>query len=304
MKKNVIITGATSFIGLNLISELVNNEYKIIAVIRPNSKKRILLEKYKSLKIIELEMQQYKDLNLYIDNISDSVFINLAWNGTRGIDRDNINIQNNNYKYSIEAIKHVVDNGCKMIINAGSQAEYGEHKSIISENTKCNPSTEYGKNKYRLFLEALNYCNNNSVSFKEARFFSIYGAFDSKNTMIISILNLMLKNEPCILTKCNQIWNFLHVKDAVRAIRFLIEKGGESGAYNIGSSDTRILKRFIEELYSISESKSELMYGELKSNGINLYPDINKLTGLGWRPEISFKEGIIDIIEKIRKGEN
>ena len=56
--KTILITGATSFIGLNLINYLLN-DYKVIAVVRPNSEKISLLPESKNLVVLGLEMKDY-----------------------------------------------------------------------------------------------------------------------------------------------------------------------------------------------------------------------------------------------------
>lgn len=306
MKKNIIITGATSFIGVNLIDELVKHNYNITAIIRPYSINKKRLNTFRGIKIAELEMHEYKNINQYVQDISDSILINLAWNGTRGIERDDEELQKSNYEFSMDIVKAVVDSGCKMIINAGSQAEYGQHIGRISETTKCNPVTKYGIYKLKFFNEASNYCKLNNISFLELRFFSLYGPDDSPNTLILSILESMIKNKRCELTECIQKWNFLHIRDAVKGIINLIENKCDSGAYNFASLDTRCLKSFIEEMYVLSGSKSEIIYGAIeypKTGKVELCPDVTKLINTGWKPEISFKDGISEIIERMRKGE-
>lgn len=303
--RKVILAGATSFIGMNLISELYGRGYDITALIRPNSKNKHKIECFGNIKIVEIEMSEYKHLNEYIDYIRGSIIINLAWEGTRGSERDDHFMQKKNYEDALSAIKNFVDNGCEMIINAGSQAEYGFHEGIIFEDTECRPVTEYGKYKLKLYNESYDYCKKNNIKFVEARFFSLYGPGDSENTMIISILNSMIKNKACKLTECTQIWNFLHIRDAVRGIRTLIENECESGAYNFGSLDTRELKSFIEEMYYLSNSKSKMFYGSIDyTNGVlHLAPNITKLMNTGWKPEIKFEDGIVEMIDIARRGE-
>lgn len=306
MKKNIIITGATSFIGVNLIDELIKHNYNITAIIRTCSSNKNRLSTFNGIKIVALEMHQYKEINKHVKYINDSILINLAWNGTRGIERDDEELQRANYEFSMDIVKAVVDSGCKMVINAGSQAEYGQHIGLISEETDCNPVTEYGIYKLKFFNEASSYCKSNNISFLELRFFSLYGVDDSKNTMILSILDSMIKNKKCELTECIQKWNFLHIRDAVRGIINLIEDKCNSGAYNFGSLDTRSLKSFIEEMYVLSGSKSEIIYGAIeypKTGKLELCPDVTKLINTGWKPEISFKDGVSEIIERMRKGE-
>lgn len=297
--KCILITGATSFIGLNLLNYLLN-DYKIIAVVRPNSQKLENLPVNVNLSVAELNLEEYDKLPLIItENIYG--FIHLAWNGTRGADRENIEMQKLNYKFSISALHSAVKLNANIFMSAGSQAEYGLQNNIITEDTVPKPVTAYGKSKLKFYKYSMEFCKNNNIKFVEPRFFSLYGAGDYKGTLIMSILDKMLKNEPCDLTDCMQKWNFLNIKDAVTGMKLLLEgEQVKSGAYNFASNDTRELKSFLLEMKNITNSKSILNFGAIPHNDSGKYginPDIRKLLNTGWQPKISFEDGIREIIK-------
>lgn len=297
--KTILITGATSFIGLNLLNYLLN-DYKIIAIVRSNSQKLEKLPVNVNLSVVELNLEKYDKLPLIItENIYG--FIHLAWNGTRGADRENIEIQKLNYKYSISALHSAVKLNAKIFMSAGSQAEYGLQNNIITENTVPKPVTAYGKSKLKFYEYGMEFCKNNNIKFVEPRFFSLYGAGDYEGTLIMNMLDKMLKNEPCDLTDCTQKWNFLNIKDAVAGMKILLEcEQVNAGAYNFASKDTRELKSFLLEMQDITNSKSKLNFGAISHNDSGKYginPDITKLLNTGWQPKVSFKDGIREIIK-------
>ena len=301
--KTILITGATSFIGLNLINYLLNN-YKVIAVVRPNSEKISLLPESKNLLVLELEMKDYYRFPSLIKEPIHAI-AHLSWGGTREIDRNNIELQEQNFKYSISALHSAAKLNAKIFMSAGSQAEYGVQNEIISENTVPKPVSAYGKSKLKFYEYGIEFCKNNNVKFVEPRFFSLYGTGDYEGTLIMSMLDKMLKNEPCDLTYCTQKWNFLNIKDAVAGMKILLENEQvESGAYNFASNDTRKLKNFLLEMKDIADSKSKLNFGVLPHNDSGKYginPDITKLLNTGWQPKISFEDGIREIINNKAK---
>jgi len=305
--KKVIITGATSFIGRHLINELTKHDYKIYAIVRQMSQKALKLSELKNVYLINLEMAKYSEIDQYIDTDCDYL-IHFAWEGTRGLDRDNESLQYNNYYYSMELVNAAINLGCKTIISAGSQAEYGICNEVISEYHSCKPTTEYGRYKLKFYEDTYEICEKNNVSFKEPRFFSLYGLDDYEGTMIISTIKKMLNNEICNFTEAKQMWNFLHIDDAIKGIIALIEKECQDGVYNFGSDDTRKLREYIEEIKSLCNSSSELNFGSIPypSTGIvSIQPDNTKLKEeTGWVPQISFNEGINKIISYIRESNN
>lgn len=298
--KKAIITGATSFIGLHLIKKLIEEQWKVYAVVRKESNKVVLLPQNKLIEIIYLNMDEYDQLGSHIPESCD-IYISLAWNGTRGNTRMDTQKQKENYLYSMAALKTAVKIGCKIIINAGSQAEYGSMKTKITENDVCRPNTEYGFWKLKYYEEGMKYCEKHGISFKEARFFSLYGEDDNAQTMVLSILYNMINNYPCKLTKCIQLWDFLYIDDAIDGIWRLINMPCANGAYNFGSGDIRPLKEFVMEMYKISNSKSQLLFGAIpypQTGMVNVCPDISKLqTQTGWNAATDFSQGIHKIIQ-------
>jgi nucleoside-diphosphate-sugar epimerase len=300
--KNVFITGATSFIGINLIEELYG-KYNITAIIRNNSKKKALLSKYKDIEIIELDMQDLNKLSKLTNKKCD-VFYHLAWDGTRGASREDEELQKSNYKNSVKVLKVAKELGVETFVTAGSQAEYGLHNELVTEDTKEKPVTQYGIYKLKLCNYAKDYCKKNNIVFIEPRFFSLYGAGDFENTLVISAIDKMLNNEEINLTACTQIWNYLHIKDAVKAL-VLLQNTKKSGIYNMGSDDTRLLKEFIEEMYTITKSKSKLNIGAVpypSSGPVNVNPSSEKLKKtIKWHAKVKFSEGIKEIIKERSK---
>lgn len=299
--KNLIITGATSFIASNFINEIKADNVHIYAVVRPQTNKR-KFENTDKITIIEAEMKDYGKLDSMINEKCDSLFT-FAWSGTRGADRENGLIQRENFENSLAAVNAGIKLGCSSIFTAGSQAEYGLTKEVIMEDTPCKPVSEYGKWKLQLYHEVNKLCCKKNISFKEPRFFSIYGIDDYKGSMILNVLEKMMKNEPCDFTECTQKWDFLHVKDAVKGLTKLMISDCEDGIYNFGSGISKPLKDYILEMYSITGSTSQLNFGAIpfpEGRVVSIEPNVKKLmNNCKWQPEMTFEDGIKEIIKKL-----
>jgi len=276
--QRVIITGANSFLGREIVSA-AEGKYKIYPIVRIVTKADE----------ISCSMNEYKKLDLLIKEPCDSL-ICLAWNGTRGETRSNPEIQRQNLEYSLDLLEFAKRNGVKNVILAGSQAEYGVCDEEITEETVCKPVTEYGKYKKFFYEKAL----ESGLNVKNARIFSLYGEGDYKGSMIMSVLEKMMKNEDCELTDSLQMWDYLQVKDAAEALVRLLEKG-EIGAYNVASDSPRPLKEYILEMQRITGSKSRLLFGA-KQGTAGIFPNIEKMKKIGWQPKISFEAGIKALI--------
>lgn len=299
--KNIVITGATSFIGLNLLKKLKKNKKnKLHLILRKNSSKKKLLENIENIIIYEVNMEEYKNIDNYLNIIPDCL-VHLAWDGVRRPYRDDKTIQEKNYFNSLDLFDKIVKMGCKKIINIGSQAEYGIKNSKIYETDKKNPNSYYGKYKYKTFFEMDKISNELKIKFYHIRIFSIYGENDYKDTLIQNCLEKLKKNEIVQFTEAKQLWNFLNIEDAVNVLQIFIDNDEiETGEYNLASLDTRALKDYILELKEILKSNSELQFGKiLDNNNVNINPSIEKIMKkTNWKPQISFREGILKMVNK------
>lgn len=303
----ILVTGATSFIGRNLVAELTGNGHDVTAVVRKKSSKAEFLKKNKNISIIEANMDEYYTISNMCNTDIDAV-VHLSWDGTSISDRDNEFIQKENFENSVCLLKEVIKLNCKKFIFIGSQFEYGVCNDEITEETACIPVIWYGREKLHFCRYAMKYCDENKISFIETRIFSVYGYGDNENKLINSLISKMYNNETCNLTLGIQKWDYLYIKDAVCAIRLLLEKKCSDGIYNLGSGDTRTLKSFIEEIKSCLNSKSELNYGAIpypKSGMETFVPNIKKIQHeIGWKAEIPFSQGIQYIIsQKLKNGD-
>ena len=297
----IVIAGATSFIGLELLKALAKeSDTEVLAIARETSPKvKEILSIGNNVALQYLTLEDYDQLGTITGPIDCLIY--LTWNGTRGESRSNHDLQVFNYEQGKKAVCSVMKAGCKKIITAGSQAEYGpwflERKE--TEEDIPHPNTEYGRYKLKFFQDIVQLGSIYNTKVIEPRFFSLYGPRDYEGTMVISILKNMLKNKECNLTKAVQIWDFLYISDAISALMKLIKDDVPEGVYNFGSGESHPLRYYIDTMYQLTGSKSKLNYGAVPypSTGIvNVNPDVTKLKNTGWRPKVSFKNGIANII--------
>lgn len=287
-------------IGQKLCEKLLKRGHSVVAVVRRNSDKGKNLPMSEKIEIVYKDMESYETLSESIQGRLD-VAILLAWNGTRGSQRSDKEVQAMNLQYNMNAVKQVLKLGCTKVMSAGSQAEYGPwyEEEKQTEDICAKPNTEYGKYKLKFYEDASAYCRKNEVTFVEPRFFSLFGPSDYEGTLVMSLLKKMTHNEVCQMTEGKQMWDFLYIDDAIEALFFLIEKDDVEGIYNLGYGEAFPLKDFIQKMYQITNSRSELQYGSVpypSSGMVSINPSVVKLKRLGWYPKVTFEEGIRTIL--------
>ena len=187
-KLKIGITGANSFIGREAIRQFLAKGWECVGYVRSLSGGLGISSE--RLKMKERSPEEYARLTDE-DKKSDCLMA-LAWNGTRGKNRMVVEAQKQSFRMTMDAIRNALDNGCRLIVTAGSQAEYGKYDRKITEEDTLRPNTEYGKYKAEVYYRATELVKEYGARLIEPRYFSLYGCNDAPVTMIESILDDMI----------------------------------------------------------------------------------------------------------------
>lgn len=277
------ITGASSFIGVELCRYLADNGHQVIAMSRKENDQLNDIAKNGNLQVFYADMQNLMERAI---DVKADVFVHLAWAGALLGQRDNPVLQEGNISFSLECVKLSKRMGCQLYVDAGSQAEYGIVPGVITEETLCNPVSAYGRAKLQMYKETSKLTKRIGLKYIHLRILSVYGENDHPNTLIISSLRKLKNNEPIEMRSGDQKWNYVYVKDAARQIAELSIHAGKDKSfiqevYNIASNDTRKLKDFIIAMKEITGSSSELLFGGYNpEKDVNLNPDTQKIASI------------------------
>lgn len=299
--KNAIVTGASGFIGVHLLEELLLHDYHVIVVVRHNSNHldRIIVDK--RVTVIELDMGEIQLLPDYLTEKQYDTFFHLAWEGIRAAYREDQSLQNSNYENAVKAMEAAKQLKCKTFLGIGSQAEYGNCIGDITEETIPKPVSEYGKAKLKAYHVLNKLSAGYDMKFIWARLFSVYGKYDYEGTFIMSTLKKLIKNEDILLSEGRQSWDFIHVEDAVRAIYLLGDVNCTGGIYNIASGYNRPLREFVQDMKQIAQSGSRIEFGSIPygpEGMVSIKPSVDKLkSNLNWSCRVSFEEGILNLLK-------
>ncbi|MEG0988283.1 MAG: NAD(P)-dependent oxidoreductase [Clostridium sp.] len=309
---NIVVTGATSFVGTETVKELLRRGHHVYAVLRTHSAKSDqLLEQGKipsGLTILEEDLGTLDHLTTRIHEVCD-VFLHMGWRGAGSDSRRDRSVQAESVRDAMCAADTAKALGCKRFLFTGSQAEYGIHDAGMTEETDCRPTSPYGEAKLQVRYRAEERCRALDLDYGHIRIFSTYGPGDHPWSLISSCIRTF-EEEGCMeLSDCTQMWNFMEIEDAARGIADLAEYRGKLGdfgcVYNLAGpmEETGPLRGFVEKVHELCGSRGTLRYGVHPANAegtVNLIPDIQKMAEVtGWTPKISFEQGILKILRKL-----
>lgn len=298
--KKIIVTGATSMIGIALIECAVSNNVEVYAIIRPDTKRRDRLPHSDLLHLIECkltELERIKEIPLDCD-----VLYHFAWVYTAKNMRDDALLQEENIKITLDCVKLAQRCGCYKFIGAGSQAEYGRVNGIIDGKTKCQPEVAYGVAKYAAGLLSKKLCEDLDMIHIWGRIFSVYGKYDNPDTMLDYAIKSFLHGNYARFSSGKQRWDYLFEQDAGKIFYLLGVRADESKTYRIANGKARCLRNYIAILAQKMHAENLCIFDESCDSQIGIEADISDLVAdIGYTPDTSFESGIGIMINEYKQ---
>lgn len=306
--ERVIITGPTGAIGTALIEECICRGTEVIAVVRPDSKRKKNIPDHRLVQVVECNLNELERLPERIFSKAD-VFYHMGWDGTFGNSRNNMQGQLLNVQYTLDAVNAAKKLGCKRFVGTGSQAEYGRTECKLDAEVPTFPENGYGIAKLCAGQMSRILCEQEGIEHIWTRILSVYGPHDGSNTMIMSVIRTLLKRECPMMTKGEQQWDYLYAKDAGLALYLLGAKGTSGKIYCLGSGEKRQLREYItiirDQIAQLYHTELQLGLGEkpyADKQVMYLCADITELEkDTGFVPRYSFERGIAETIEWVKE---
>lgn len=291
----IVITGATGYIGSNLLAKLIDKNYDVYVLVRKKSDLSKIdghLDEHKILNILDNRTLLYEKMK----DIKPDIFIHLAGMFISNHSEENINeLLDSNITDSAVILDAICNSGCKNIINTGS---YWQNYN----NEKYNPVNLYAATKEAFEKIIEYYIQNSDCKAITLRLFDTYGKNDKRNK-ILNILNNLNEGQEIDMTKGEQLIYMCHIDDVVKAyietinqVQFL--ENGQHKVYAIRGTLPIKLKDIVNRYVKISNKKLYINWGGREYRK----KEIINPTGYGevlpnWEPSIDLDTGLKDLIE-------
>ena len=286
----ILLTGATGMIGSAIVREALKRDCEVTCLIRANSTRAANIPNDSRVHVVNCDITDYGALEL---GGKYDAFMHLAWEKTSVGGRDDVDCQLKNIQYTLDAVRLAARCGCKVFIGAGSQAEYGVKTEPLTCDMPVNPESGYGIAKFAAGKFAGMLCKQLGIRFNWLRILSVYGPNDGSNTLISYVTRELKAGRSPELTKCEQMWDYLHCDDAARAFFAVAEKGVDGKTYPLGSGHGRPLSEYVEKIRDAINPSIKIEFGKkpyYPHQPMYLVADVSELQAdTGWKARAEFE---------------
>lgn len=288
--KNVLITGATGFVGSHLTKRLVDDGFNV-SIIHLQSTSLPLSEFYKSkVKHFLYDGSSENVLNIFKNSNPECVF-HLASLVLSEHRLQNITpLISSNVLFGCQLLEAMKLIGCNKFINTGS---YWQHYN----NETYNPVNLYAATK-QAFEDLIKYyteaANIRAVTLK---LFDTYGPNDQRGKLLNLLENAGHSGKTIDLTPGEQLINLLYIDDVIDAYLATLKLFNLSDfryeTFGVGNENPIRLREFVEMYKKITGLNIKINWGgkRYRSREI-LIPWTNWNALPEWRPKIDLEMGI------------
>jgi UDP-glucose 4-epimerase len=300
---NVLITGATGFIGSHLLRTVeasgLRGRHRFVLLSSRDLDGWDVIRDCRDGEVYRFLATDFKAAGI---STIDAVIHLGAYTPKKRADADLIdgavaNIANTRYLLAN------LPNRPVRFVFASSLDVYAPSTQPISEETPCIPSSLYGLSK--LFCEKMLRCwadeaAAGSVSLQVLRIGHIYGAGEDAYEKIIPVTlrKLIAGERPVLFSDGRELRSFLHVSDCCRFILSALERSDEPGPINLASDKAMPLREIVALLCDIHRNVTgQLITPDTQGSPLptlDFMFDTQKMQSLLGEDSIALADGLLE----------
>ncbi len=169
-------------------------------------------------------------------------------------------------------------------------------KKILTMDTGLPKHTNlysFTKKQFAEFGEF--YAERYGITFVNILLEMFYGEDEPEGRFLAECCRKMMRGEPLFLTEGTQKRDIIHIDDVCNAIKLILEASLEGyRSIPVGSGEAVPIRTIIEYMHEVTGSDSALHFGAVpaRADEPDCVADMEILTGMGFQPEYSWKQGI------------
>jgi nucleoside-diphosphate-sugar epimerase len=265
-KKTLLITGATGFIGSNLINEMSESEYEIIGVKR-NCESTPRLAITRKVRWVTSPLEEISSDVL----CSADVIVHLA-SHTANHPYDTLyNCIDQNVVRHLKFIENAFKAGVNRFVLAGSCFEYGtsgEKYDYIPVNAPLEPKGSYPVSKAMFFFAVKEFFMGKQANVSYQRIFQVYGEGEAETRFWPTLRSKAFSGEDMLMTKGEQLRDFINVTEVASKLKSKVQTmlGSEKCCFdieNLASGNPQSLKEFAQYWWKEWSAKGQIKFGAI-----------------------------------------
>ncbi len=306
MGKRILITGATGFIGANLVHHFFEKG-EVAIFTRKTSNKWRIKDVLPRVSEYSVDLTDKKKLEDVISKLKPEIVFHTATYGGFPFQNNSNKIFETNFIGTFNLVNACVKIGFDVFVNTGSSSEYGIKDNPMKESDLLEPINFYGVAKASATLFCQMIAKKENLPIATLRLFSPYGYYEDPSRLIPSVAASCLRGKNPEVSSPDPVRDFIFVEDVASAYRKVVENSEKiSGEiFNIGFGRQHSVGEVVEEIVKLTGNKVKPLWGTVhnpRKEPKMWQADIDKAREtLGWVPKWDLKAGLVKSLDWFRR---
>ena len=301
------VTGGAGFIGSNYVEHLVKNVSGLTGVTiydkftyaaNPKNFDNFLQDS--RLKVIRGDIC---DSNLLEESMKNHDFV-VHFAAESHVDRsilDASDFVRTNVTGTFNVLEASRKSNVQKVIHVSTDEVYGSlPQGSADENFLLEPNSPYAASKAASDLLARSFFVTYGLDVRTTRCCNNYGKWQFPEKVIPVFINkLKAKEKLPIYGTGNNVREWIHVSEHVRAIQLVLDKGTAGEIYNIGSGDHLSNNELANQIIRLMDMNEDMKSYTEDRLGHDFRYSLNskKIESLGFESQIDFKDGLRETVD-------
>ena len=301
--KLAVVTGGAGFIGSHMVDLLLAKGYRVHVIDNLVGGRRQNLDQHQDNPNLAVEVRDIREVEA-----DDRLFQNAEYvfhfagigDLVPSIEQP-VDYVSTNTMGTIRVLEAARAAGVKKFVYAASSTCYGFAEVPTREDAPIAPQHPYALSKYMGEEAVLHWSKVYKLPVISIRIFNAYGTRSRTSGAYGAVFGVFLAQKLAgkpftVVGDGTQRRDFLYVSDVARAFFIAAQSERTSTIYNVGAGAPQPVNRLVELLGGGEVVRLPKRPGEPDCT----WADISKIsTELGWKPEVSFEEGLGRMLKNI-----
>jgi nucleoside-diphosphate-sugar epimerase len=289
----VLVTGATGFLGIQIVRRLVNKEFSVVGLKRPSSDLWRISDLREQAEFLDIDLS---NVNEVFEGRSIDVVIHAATSYGRAGESLSEIVQSN-LMLPLKVLEVGIEHGISAFLNADTFYSVQMTLPFGLQN--------YVRSKSDFVTYGSQLSSKTKIPFVNLQIEHMFGPRDTRGKLIPQLIQAFLHAKPEIeLTSGVQMRDFIFVDDVAYAFEVLINNHIKARNlathYEVGHGKAFSLREFAEKALKLCGADTTLKFGALNQRDgeiMSSHANNHSLKELGWAPNYNLDRGLIETIE-------
>lgn len=294
-----LVTGATGFVGANLVRRLLDDGHAVHAIVRRESGNWRTDSLADKIALHRADLADAEATRRAVEQANPEAVIHLAnaglYGGMSAPDDEYVRV---NILGLVNLAAACGGRSLGAFVNVGSSSEYGVKSAPMDEADRCEPQNVYGVTKLAATCYASLLARTGALPAVTLRLFSPFGPYDEPKRLVTSVALHLLRGSQPTLANPDAVRDYVHVDDVVEALLAAVPRAAAHAGevYNVGSGQQATARTVVEAIARAVGVPAPSEWGAAAprpwESPVWQAAILKAGRDLGWQPRVTLEQGI------------